>query len=38
MNFYYHPDHKWHFVSGQKRDEVWVFKCFDTSPGVAAGK
>lgn len=35
MNLYYHPDHKWHFVSGQMRDEAWVFKCFDTSPGVA---
>ncbi|KAK3366656.1 hypothetical protein B0T24DRAFT_535188, partial [Lasiosphaeria ovina] len=40
MNLYYHPDHKWHFVSDQMRDEVWVFKCFcfDTKDRVAIGK
>jgi hypothetical protein len=38
LNLYYHPDHEWHFVSDQQRDEVWMFKCFDTLKDVAFGE
>jgi hypothetical protein len=38
LNLYHHPDHKRYFVSGQQRDEVWMFKCFDSKKGVAAGE
>jgi len=35
LNLYHHPDHKWYFAREQQRNEVWVFKCFDSKPGVA---
>jgi hypothetical protein len=35
MNLYHHPDHKWYFARDQMRNEVWMFKCFDSKPGVA---
>jgi hypothetical protein len=38
MNLYHHSDHKWYFARDQMRDEVWVFKCFDSKPGVAMGE
>lgn len=37
LNLYHHPDHKWYFAREQQRNEVWVFKCFDSKPGVAMG-
>lgn len=37
LNLYYHPAHKWYFANDQMRDEVWMFKCYDSKLGVATG-
>jgi len=38
LNLYHHRDHRWYFARDQMKDEVWMFKCFDSMPGVASGK
>ncbi|KAI1144779.1 hypothetical protein F4825DRAFT_445537 [Nemania diffusa] len=35
LNLYHHPGHQWYYVSDQSRDEVWMFKCFDSKQDVA---
>ncbi|KAH6973824.1 hypothetical protein BKA56DRAFT_592590 [Ilyonectria sp. MPI-CAGE-AT-0026] len=35
INLYHHPDHKWYYISDQMRDEVWLFKNYDSKQGVA---
>lgn len=29
----YNPEHRWYFASRMQRDEMFVFKCFDSAPG-----
>merc|ERR1712096_375176 len=31
----YAPQHRWVFMSDQRPDEAWLFKQYDTRPGVA---
>ncbi|KAK0710348.1 hypothetical protein B0T26DRAFT_652060, partial [Lasiosphaeria miniovina] len=33
---YYNPDHKWHYLSRQKPEEVMFLKIFDSDPLVRA--
>lgn len=30
INFYYNPEHRWHFASDQQPDEAWMIKIMDT--------
>lgn len=32
---YFSPHYKLYFLDGQERDEIWVFKQFDSAEGVA---
>lgn len=38
FHVFYHPSHKWYYVSDQMPDEVSIFKSFDSKPGVASGE
>jgi hypothetical protein len=29
-NFWPNPGHKWYFLDGQRQDEAWMVKCFDS--------
>lgn len=31
-NVYFHPDHRWYYLAGQKPDEIMVFKSLDSAP------
>lgn len=35
---YFSPNYKFYFLDQQHRDEIWVFKQFDSQEGVAASK
>ncbi|KAF9894823.1 hypothetical protein FE257_004444 [Aspergillus nanangensis] len=35
LNLLHHPDQRWYYASEQNRDEVWLFKCYDSATGVA---
>lgn len=35
---YFNPDDKLYFLDKQTRDEVWIFKQFDSKDGVAKSK
>lgn len=37
LNLYHDRKHRWYFARDQMRDEVWMFKCFDSMSGVATG-
>ncbi|KAK8104327.1 uncharacterized protein PG998_011360 [Apiospora kogelbergensis] len=34
---YFNPRHRFHYVSDQSQDEVWIFKQYDSLMGVAGG-
>ncbi|KAI0834423.1 hypothetical protein F5Y06DRAFT_300523 [Hypoxylon sp. FL0890] len=34
---YFSPHYRFYFVDGQKEDEIWIFKQFDSASGVAGG-
>ncbi|KAK8122762.1 hypothetical protein PG984_011432 [Apiospora sp. TS-2023a] len=34
---FFNPDHKFYYIDGQRQDELWVFKQFDSLDSVAGG-
>jgi hypothetical protein len=37
IELHHNPEHQWYYVSEQKYDEVWIFKCYDSRADVATG-
>jgi hypothetical protein len=37
IELHHHPDHRWYYASEQQKDEIWVFKCYDSRTDVTTG-